>query len=71
MCLEKIFSASVIGALFSLDSRKENFPLHARHIEIEQPAVLDNLPRDLVFTLGEFLKRQFPLRCESCRSGRN
>ena len=43
------------------DRRQKYFPLHARHIERKQPAVLDDLPRDLILASGKFAERNlFP-----------
>ncbi len=36
-----------------LDRRQKHLALQARDVEREQPAVLDDLPRDLVFAVGE------------------
>ena len=44
-----------------LDRRQEHLPLHARHIERKQPAVLNHLPRDLIFAGRELAQRNlFP-----------
>ncbi len=39
------------------DRRQKNFALHARDVKREQAAVLDDLPRDFVFTFGELRQR--------------
>ena len=40
-----------------LNGREKYFLLHARYVEGKQAAVLDYLPRDLIFSGGEFVKR--------------
>src|SRR6516165_4361573 len=35
------------------DWRKRDLALHARDVEVEKPAVFDNLARDRIFTRGE------------------
>src|SRR5712692_7048802 len=47
------------GTLLVLNRRQEDFSLHAGHVEIEEPSMLDNLARDLVFALRELGKRDF------------
>ena len=37
--------------------RQHHLPLQARHVELEEPAVLDDLPRDVVGTVGELGQR--------------
>src|SRR6185437_14644944 len=41
------------------DRRQRDFALHARHIELKQAAVLDDLSRDLIFARGENRKWNF------------
>src|SRR5260370_35853907 len=45
------------GAFFSLHWRQEYFLLHPRHIERKQPAVLNHLPRNLIFPGSELGER--------------
>src|SRR5450432_4622776 len=45
--------------LFGFNGWKKNLALHAGDIEIEQPAVFNDLPGDFVFTLSKFRKRHF------------
>ena len=40
-----------------VNRRQEHFPLHAGNVKMEQPSVLDNLPRDLIFGYSKFRKR--------------
>src|SRR5437868_5638768 len=39
--------------------RQEYFALHARHVEWEQAAVLNDLPRNFIFAAGEFSQWDF------------
>src|SRR5579862_7485063 len=45
------------GPVCSLNRRQENFFLHTGDVEWEQTAVLDHLPRDLVFAFRELAQR--------------
>ncbi len=45
------------GAFFSLHWRQEYFLLHPSHVEGKQPAILNYLPRNLIFPGGELGKR--------------
>ena len=47
------------GTLRRFDGRQKYFFLQTRHVEGEQAAVLDDLPRDFVFAGGEFGERDF------------
>jgi hypothetical protein len=47
------------GPLRRFDRWQKHFLLQARHIEGKQAAVLDHLPRNLIFTFGEFGERDF------------
>ena len=42
-----------------LNRRQKYFSLHARHVEREQPAVFDYLPRNLIFPGSELAERNF------------
>ena len=55
----KIFSARVIGRFSLLMGGRNTFFCNARHVEGEQAAVLDHLPRDFVFAGGKFRERDF------------
>ena len=45
------------GPRLGLDRRQENLALHARHVEGEQAAVLDDLAGNLVLACGELAQR--------------
>jgi hypothetical protein len=62
-CGARKFSPRRHGARLGRDRRQKDLSLHARHVERKQAAVLDDLPRDLIFTGGEFAQRNlFPAR---------
>src|SRR5579862_3280110 len=58
--LGKIHRPCGAGALARvLNRRQESLTLHASHIEREQPAMLDHLPRNLILSRGELTQSNF------------